>query len=65
MKTRRIEHTREASELRFPPGHWPATVTVAGLAFAFYEFDLGPDDEILSAGYRCNATGDTLTVWND
>jgi hypothetical protein len=59
-----IELTFEASELRWPPGHWPETFENGN-----YFFDLvyvtHKNGEIFSAMYVDSVAGVMATVFND
>jgi len=61
----------EASELQLPPGGYPARLSlVCDRGYWMEDFDLqqpqrDEEGELIAVTYRANATGRTITVFND
>ena len=61
----------EASELRLPPGRYPARLSlVCDRGYWMEDFDLqqpqrDEEGELIAVTYRANATGRTITIFND
>jgi len=61
----------EASELQLPPGAWPQKLSlICERGYWMEDFELARQErdeegELIAVTYRANATGRTITVFND